>query len=159
MIRTAAICILAASTLLACTTPGNQGMRAITETECSQNACNLDVNVAVDSSVNPPNVVISVDFYNLRIKKGNLGAGNNGVMIHWHLRNNDFEFKDDSIQFKDPAYTSQFDDKQVTSGAGSQFKWRDKNGFPRQWSYQIKVYERRTGAWTAMDPTIINDGP
>lgn len=140
------LCGLVAAVLLAaCAAPGAQTGAGAASSTCTTPQCQLDV--FVEGS--PPRIRVSVD--NLTVR------GNQNVMIHWHLRNNDYEFKDDSIQFYDPRWTGQFS-APGTSGSGSQFHFTDRNSERGEWGYLIKVYEKRTGKWIPLDPTVINDG-
>jgi hypothetical protein len=117
--------------------------------------CNMSVcQIKVDVTGTPPRIIVDVD--ELVVAKGNRGSDGDGVKIQWHLQNNDYEFKDDSIQYYDRRYWEQFDQ---LSGAGPQFQCRSKNTAAGRWGYLIKVYHRRTGDPISLDPVIINDGP
>ena len=110
--------------------------------------------VEVDVSGTPPSV--SVDIYQLRMS-GGMSA--NPKAIVWHLKNNDYEFKDDCVQFYDPTYTGQFSQ---LSGSGAQCHATDANtANPSQggdwgWGYQVKVWKKGTNNWLTVDPWIVN---
>ena len=117
---------------------------------CADEICQVDVYV----SGTPP--VITVNKQTLTLRKGNYGRNDNGVLILWVLKESPgYTFREDSIQFYDPNSPQQFDDPKL-SGAGAQFHWRDQNRDGLTWGYQIKVYDRRTGVWTPLDPWIQN---
>ena len=117
---------------------------------CASVVCQVEVSI----SGQPPKV--SVDLPELALATGNYGQGGNGVVIVWHLNNpQDYEFRDDSIQFYDPAYSNQFDQLGKDS-SGAVFKGRDKNRDGKKWGYMIKVYDRNTGYWYPLDPWIYN---
>jgi hypothetical protein len=143
MNRTIFASVILVTVLAGCQTP--TGIAPTPEsTTCTLPQCQIQVFV----TGSPP--AVSVDITRLVVR------GNQNVMIHWHLRNNDYEFKDDGIQFYDPKAADQFD-RPGTSGSGAQFHYRDKNTARGEWGYQIKVYEKRTGKWIPLDPVIIND--
>jgi hypothetical protein len=83
-------------------------------------------------------------------------AGGNPRTIVWHLRNNQYEFKDDCVQFKDSGSAGEFS---AIGGSGAQCHAMDRNSNnppSGAWSYQIKVYDKSTGSWLALDPWIKN---
>lgn len=145
MSRKLVICAVAAL-LFGCQATPTGGQRMGATVNCTTPQCQIDVAV---SDGNPP--VISVDVETLTIARPS-----RNVKIHWHLRNNDYEFKNDSIQFYDPAAARQFDEPGV-EGSGAQFHYTDKNTVGGRFGYQIKVYNKRTGVWTTLDPAIFND--
>ena len=130
--------------LVGCQAAPTGGQRTASSATCAQPQCQIDVMV----TGTPP--VISVNIDDLTIQR------TRDVMIHWHLRNNDYEFKDDSIQFYDPASSDQFTGP-GTSGSGAQFHYTNKNTRNGRFGYQIKVYNKRTGVWMTLDPAIVND--
>ena len=137
--------------VIGCQTSSSQtGGAQMASPPCNAAVC--QVNVDVQGS--PPRITVDID--SLVIARGNQGTGANGVMIHWRLRNNDYEFKNDSIQYYEASYGQQFD---LLQGSGPQFQCRDKNTAAGRWGYQIKVYDKATGASILLDPTIVNDGP
>ena len=115
---------------------------------CSGAQCQVDVDV----TGTPP--FVSVVPFQLRMSGGMSG---NPKAIIWHLKNNDYEFKDDCVQFYDPTYTGQFSQ---LSGSGAQCHATDANtANPSQdpgWGYQIKVYKKGTSNWLTGDPWIVN---
>ncbi|MFO1325553.1 MAG: hypothetical protein U1F15_16035 [Burkholderiales bacterium] len=119
--------------------------------QCNAAVCQIKVDVAGT----PPRVTVDID--ELTVTRGNRGPGGAGVTIHWKLTNNDYEFRDDSIQFYDPRFPTQFD-QPGTGDNRSLFRFRNKNSERGSWGYQIKVYDRRTGVWIQLDPFIMNDG-
>jgi hypothetical protein len=117
---------------------------------CNTATCQIDVSV----SGTAPHVTVSVNMPTLLLARGNHGAGGNGVMIIWHLNSGAYEFKDDSIQFYDPAYAGQFD--QLGKEGSGAYHARDRNADGKKWGYLIKVYDRATGYWYVVDPWIQN---
>lgn len=134
-----------ATALVGCQSLGPSGGKQVVKDTCTTPQCQIDV--FVEGS--PPALRVSVDELTVR--------GNQNVMMHWHLRNNDYEFRNDGIQFYDPASSGQFSGP-GTEGSGSQFHFTNKNTQRGSWGYQVKVYNKRTGTWIPLDPAIYNDG-
>lgn len=136
------------ATLLGCTT--TMKLDGVTGAPCNTAICQVDVYV----SGTPP--VVTVNQQILTVAKGNHGAGGNGVLILWVLKDSPgYALREDSIQFYDPKFSRQFDQPD-SGGNGAQFHWRDQNDDGLKWGYQIKVYDRSTGVWTPLDPWIQN---
>lgn len=118
---------------------------------CGTATCQVDVSV----SGTAPNIMISVNPQTLSLLKGNHGADGQGVLIRWLLKNDRYKFENDSIQFYDPNFPQQFHNA-APEGSGAQYHVRDRNTDGKPWGYLIKVYDRSTGHWYAVDPWIQN---
>ena len=133
--------LVAAVLLAACASPGPPGR---SET-CTAAQCELDVSVVGS----PPRVRVNIETLTVR--------GNRNVAIAWNLKSDQYEFKDDSIQFYDPRAAREF--SAPTAGEkGAQVRLTNRNSEKGEWGYQIKVYEKATGKWIPLDPAIFNDG-
>lgn len=121
---------------------------------CSGNVCQLDVPVTRVTSNGHEQVVIG-PVPDLLMAKGNHGLDGKGVRILWHLGNPGYMFKDDGIAFYSDSSASQFSGK-GTAGDGAEFHWVDANTDSNSYGYQIKIYDRQSGTWATLDPTIIN---
>lgn len=145
------LCVMSLFVLAGCQPASSQRTDTPVRAQCNAAVCQIKVDVAGT----PPRITVDVD--ELQVTRGNHGPGNAGVMIHWKLTNNDYEFRDDSIQFYDPRFPTQFD-QPGTGDNRSLFRFRNKNSERGSWGYQVKVYDRRTGVWIQLDPLIFNDG-
>src|SRR5262249_54452318 len=90
--------------LVACqTVPGQTG--AAPAAAAKRSVCNAAVcQIQVEVTGSPPR--ISVDIDELVVARGNQGPGGSGVAIQWRLSSNDYEFRNDSIQYYDSGYSS-----------------------------------------------------
>lgn len=159
--RTLFAVVLAGFVVAGCGTTGAPvpgGGRPVTPgiQPCSTNVCQIDVPVTT-TTVNGHGLTTIGPVPDLEVVKGNYGPGGQGVRIVWHLTAPGYMFKDDGITFKSESAGGQFSGP-GTGGAGAEFHWTDRNRDEKSYGYQIKIYNRSTGEWTTLDPTIINRG-
>ena len=159
--RTLSAVVLAGFIIAGCGTVGGPGeggghpATGITQ-DCTGNVCAIDVAVTT-ATVNGHSQTIIGPVPDLIVVKGNHGPGGQGVRIVWHLTAPGYMFNDDGITFKSESAGGQFS-APGTGGAGADFHWTDKNTDTNPYGYQIKIYNRSTGEWSTLDPTIINRG-
>ncbi|HVO90573.1 MAG TPA: hypothetical protein VMV45_18690, partial [Casimicrobiaceae bacterium] len=115
------------------------------EKECKNTNC-PDINVSV------ANGQISVDADTMKIRKNNPK-----VQLMWKLDpHGDYEFHDNSIQFKDPqAASRQFRFKNQN---GQLIHYEDENSDRNDYGYTIVVFDKKTQQPLSKDPIIANQG-
>lgn len=98
-----------------------------------------------------------------------IDAAYTDVRIEWQLLKwpwSDYEFRDDSIEFKaGSGYGDQFSDPvasddrdQAVKKGGKKFRWTDRNTNNKPYGYTIKVYQENSVTPFLLDPTIKNQG-
>jgi hypothetical protein len=117
---------------------------ARTSGTCKEKLCKVEVYVKGG--------VISVDIDELIVVRGN-----HDVVIEWHLKSPDYEFRDDGITPKDPKGAAGQFSKPMAADRGKVFRLGDANTAEGKHPYNIKVYDK-SGKPVSLDPVIVNQG-
>jgi hypothetical protein len=98
------------------------------------------------------NGAIVLDAETLSVRKNN-----NNVNLFWNLDpSTGYEFRDDSIQFKEAERAAQ--QFRFQNQNGKMIHYRDLNSDRRDYGYTIVVYNKTTGQPLRKDPIIANQG-
>lgn len=133
---------------------GHRAPPAPTRQDCSAATCPIDVDVV--ASMRNGEMRLSIKTVDeLHVLKENHGTDGKGIQIVWHLKNPDYRFEDDSVEFYEGQATSQFSGNGI-GREGAEYRWVDRNTDSHRYGYQLKVYNRKTGDWIPLDPWIWN---